>query len=82
MFNPGNGSTETVVCTADIDAIETAAAEEVWRIMESGCGHLIRTPTEHLMRTFSDSDSTASNILFTPPSSSVNQPLQLPGLKV
>ena len=33
MFNPGNGSTETVVCTADIDAIETAAAEEVWRIM-------------------------------------------------
>lgn len=24
---------ETVVCTAGIDAIETATAEEVWRIM-------------------------------------------------
>ena len=33
MFSPGNGSTETVVCTTGIDAIETAMAEEVWRIM-------------------------------------------------
>ncbi|XP_034679255.1 bZIP transcription factor ABI5 homolog [Vitis riparia] len=33
MFSPGNGSTETVINTADADATETAAAEKIRRRM-------------------------------------------------